>query len=613
MTLQVSNISKTYKNGKEKQILFENLSICFARNGLVGIVGSSGTGKSTLLNIIAGIEKADTGSIMIDLQELQKANFQTLANYRKEYVSFIYQYYNMIEALTIKENILLAMDIKQSMKNEDKILQYAKQLEIAEILDRLPSKASGGQKQKAAFLRAMLCQSPILLADEPTGALHQKHRETIMKMLKEYAKKHLVIVVSHDVDLLKRYTSQIIDLDSPNKKYDFSSGELYPQCILLAKNHGSIFYRIQYIYRQMFHHRHKLSIMFISQMFTIISFSLLLSAKGGIEQHFTSLYQGDPGKNIVEIQKNDYIQPEFTKAEYEQLSDKRILHKMHKYDLSVGSLGDFKELEYFQLPKQTNDIKLISGTVPDEKNEICISEKFALKHKIKVGQIYSYMLANQSYDFFISGIIQYDIANTDTVFFDYEYLDEKLQQATIDKKVVYCEMENTDIAKTFLKQIDTQQFYAFSNHLDMVEGYQSLMTLGSFVAVLFILVSFIVSMILMSIVLSTMLIQRRKDSALLLVFGFNKGQLRQLFTLETVCITLGIAFVGSLFSCVVISICNAFNLFSFISDITPLFVISRVSLCSIMLIVYFIIGLFLATLSSYTIGKMNISQLLKEE
>lgn len=613
MTLQLSNISKTYKNGKEKQVLFENLSITFARNGMVGIVGSSGTGKSTLLNIIAGIEKADSGSMTIDQQELHHANFQTLANYRKEYLSFIYQYYNMMEALTIKENILLAMDIKQRKKDEEKLVEYAKQLDMEAILDRLPSSASGGQLQKAAFLRALMCQSPILLADEPTGALHQRHRLAIMKMLHDYAKKHLVIVVSHDVALLKQYTSRIIDLDSKNKHYDFSSGELYPQCILPSKCQSKVLFRWKYIYRQMFHHRHKLIIMFISQMFTIISFSLLLSAKGGIEQHFISLYNNDPTKTIVEVQKNEYSKPEFTEQQYQQLDDKKIIKKTYKYDLSMGKLGDFKDIEYTLLPKEIKDIKMASGTIPDEKNEICINEQFALKEHIKVGQLYTYSVEKQKYDFFVSGIIENDISQTNTVYFYDEYLDEKLKTTVIDKKIVYCELESVVAVKTFLKQINLNEFYAFSNHLDMVEGYQSLLMLGSFVAMLFILVSFIVSMILMSIVLSTMLIQRRKDSALLLVFGLEKGQLRQLFTIETLLITMSIASVGSLISCIFIFVCNRWNIFSFLTDITPLFLISKASLCLVLLLVYFIIGLFLAIQSSYKIGKMSISQLLKEE
>ena len=224
MALQLIKITKFYQFGKNKQTVLNNLTIKFPSKGLIAIVGKSGSGKSTLLNIIAGIEKANSGQILIDGHELEREN---IVQYQKDYISYVYQFYNLIPSLTIKQNIILPALIKGYSYNdiEFKMMTYCNQLEIVHLLNNYPDQLSGGQKQRVGLVRAFLCQTPILLADEPTGALNGTQSKEVMKLLKQYAKQHLVIVISHNISLIKKYTSQIIDLDQNINYYDFKTSK----------------------------------------------------------------------------------------------------------------------------------------------------------------------------------------------------------------------------------------------------------------------------------------------------------------------------------------------------------------------------------------------------
>ena len=178
---------------------------------MIGIIGQSGTGKSTLLNIIAGIERPCNGQVLIDGHRL---NYQQIRMYQRDYISYVYQFYNLVNALTIKENLILITKIKgiDLKQVSGQLEEYCRTLKVVELLERYPDELSGGQKQRIGLVRAFLCNTPILLADEPTGALNDKLSIEVMRLLKRYANEHLVIVISHNSRLIKQYTKMIVDL-----------------------------------------------------------------------------------------------------------------------------------------------------------------------------------------------------------------------------------------------------------------------------------------------------------------------------------------------------------------------------------------------------------------
>ena len=188
---------------------------------MVAIIGKSGSGKSTLLNLIAGIEKPSCGRILIDGYEL---DYHQISEYQNNYISYVYQFYNLVESLTIQENIILLAKIKGKSLSLEKLYEFSDRLEITSLLKKFPRELSGGQKQRVSLVRAFLCNTPILLADEPTGALNDQMANEVMKLLKWYSKKHLVIIISHNYSLVSKYTKMIIDLDSRQNIYDFHHG-----------------------------------------------------------------------------------------------------------------------------------------------------------------------------------------------------------------------------------------------------------------------------------------------------------------------------------------------------------------------------------------------------
>ena len=234
MALQLINITKFYKYGKKRQRVIDDLTIKFPSRGMIGIIGQSGTGKSTLLNIIAGIERPCNGQVLIDGHRL---NYQQIRMYQRDYISYVYQFYNLVNALTIKENLILITKIKgiDLKQVSGQLEEYCRTLKVVELLERYPDELSGGQKQRIGLVRAFLCNTPILLADEPTGALNDKLSIEVMRLLKRYANEHLVIVISHNSRLIKQYTKMIVDLDKKKNYYNFSNERYHKYSPIIIK------------------------------------------------------------------------------------------------------------------------------------------------------------------------------------------------------------------------------------------------------------------------------------------------------------------------------------------------------------------------------------------
>ena len=207
--LRLINICKSYKCGKSREVVLDNVNINFKKNELVFILGSSGSGKSTLLNIIGGLLEVDSGKIMLDDRDITKFNNNMLCNYRNNMVGFIFQNYHLVEYMSVIDNIKLGMTICDNNNSVDSIL---KSLGIYNKKKMLVSKLSGGEKQRVAIARAIINNPDIILADEPTGAMDSSNSMIIMNILKKISKDKLVIVVSHDNNLANKFADRIINI-----------------------------------------------------------------------------------------------------------------------------------------------------------------------------------------------------------------------------------------------------------------------------------------------------------------------------------------------------------------------------------------------------------------
>ncbi|MCR5224189.1 MAG: ABC transporter ATP-binding protein, partial [Bacilli bacterium] len=197
--LKLKNIVKAYNS----QVILNNISITLPNKGLVSLIGTSGSGKSTLLNLIGGLDKPDQGNIIVNNKDITKFNSKELDWYRSKYVGFIFQSYNLIEYLSVKDNLSLINS------NNTYILR---KLDIYDLRNKKVSLLSGGEKQRVAIARAILKNPKILLCDEPTGALDSKNSSQVLKILKRLSKDRLVIVITHNKDLARKYSDNIIHI-----------------------------------------------------------------------------------------------------------------------------------------------------------------------------------------------------------------------------------------------------------------------------------------------------------------------------------------------------------------------------------------------------------------
>lgn len=212
--LKLKNIKKNYKTDFGDVEALKGITLNFRKSEFVSILGPSGCGKTTLLNIIGGLDRYTSGDLLINGKSTEDFNDRDWDNYRNHSVGFVFQSYNLIPHLTVFENVELALTLS-GVKKEKRNKMVKDALEKVGLADKLkvkPNQLSGGQMQRVAIARALVNNPEILLADEPTGALDTKTSIQVLDLLKEIAKERLVIMVTHNPDLAKTYSTRIISL-----------------------------------------------------------------------------------------------------------------------------------------------------------------------------------------------------------------------------------------------------------------------------------------------------------------------------------------------------------------------------------------------------------------
>lgn len=195
--IKMEHCYKKYMVGEVEIIANNDINFEIEKGELVIILGSSGAGKSTVLNILGGMDTCDEGKVLIDGVDISKFNAKQLTEYRRNDVGFVFQFYNLVPNLTAKENVELASEIVKDALDPEKTLI---EVGLGNRINNFPSQLSGGEQQRVAIARAVAKNPKILLCDEPTGALDYKTGKNILKILKEYCKneKKTVIVITHN-------------------------------------------------------------------------------------------------------------------------------------------------------------------------------------------------------------------------------------------------------------------------------------------------------------------------------------------------------------------------------------------------------------------------------
>ena len=213
--LELKGIRKEYKTGNFVQKALDGVDLDFRDNEFVAILGPSGSGKTTMLNIIGGLDRYDSGDLIINGTSTKNYKDRDWDTYRNHTIGFVFQSYNLISHQTVLANVELALTISGVSKWErkKKALRVLKQVGLREHAKKKPNQLSGGQMQRVAIARALVNNPDILLADEPTGALDSTTSVQVMDLLKEVAKNRLVVMVTHNPNLANTYATRIVNIE----------------------------------------------------------------------------------------------------------------------------------------------------------------------------------------------------------------------------------------------------------------------------------------------------------------------------------------------------------------------------------------------------------------
>ena len=226
--LKGTKIYKSYGNKYNKQEVLKGIDIGVREGEFVSIMGASGSGKTTLLNVLSSIDKVSQGSILIEGKEMTEMKEKQLAHFRKNHLGFIFQEYNLLDTLTVKENILLPLSISKTPKKEAdfKFERVATELGIYDIKDKYPNEISGGQKQRTSAARAFIHEPSIIFADEPTGALDSKSASDLLNKLSDLNQKRkaTILMVTHD-PVAASYCNRVIFIKDGQIYTQLNKGE----------------------------------------------------------------------------------------------------------------------------------------------------------------------------------------------------------------------------------------------------------------------------------------------------------------------------------------------------------------------------------------------------
>jgi putative bacteriocin export ABC transporter (lactococcin 972 group) len=396
--LEIKNVSKLYNPEKSKAVhALKSINLKLRAGELVGILGKSGSGKSTLLNIIAGLDKPSEGEVKIDDINLESCTDREMADIRKDKIGFIFQDFQLMDHLTVTENVELGLameDIDRREKRRRCELVLTK-VGLKKHLEHKPSELSGGQKQRVAVARALVKQPDIIVADEPTGALDTKTTDEIVNLLKEIAGAgKLVIVVTHDEDF-KKHATRVVELkdgavieDSVRKSTTFdiqnSNEDRTEQGKQKTPRTFDINAAFKLSFKRLMEKKWRYFLVSISMIIGICSLSLAFGISSGIKSYteyakervidskkLTFTQEGQmKSKDYFAIRENkkvNLIQDEYT-------LDSKIVTSRGQVDYKTKSIIQDEYKGEYTTPE------IVHGNLPkDGENEIAFSEDLAKK------------------------------------------------------------------------------------------------------------------------------------------------------------------------------------------------------------------------------------------
>ena len=311
--LQIQQISKEYKTGSLIQKALNQVSMNLRDNEFVAILGPSGSGKTTLLNIIGGLDRYDSGNLIINGISTERYTDRDWDSYRNHTIGFVFQSYNLIPHQTVLSNVELALTISGISRNERKkrAIHALNKVGLSDHIHKKPNQLSGGQMQRVAIARALVNDPKVLLADEPTGALDTETSVQVMDLLKEVAKDRLVVMVTHNPELADEYATRIITLrdgqirsdSDPYEVDDSGSGVVHRN---LGKSSMSFLTALSLSFNNLRTKLTRTILVSFAGSIGIIGIALILSLSNGVNSYIHSIEESTLSEYPLQITSTSF-------------------------------------------------------------------------------------------------------------------------------------------------------------------------------------------------------------------------------------------------------------------------------------------------------------------
>lgn len=382
--LQLKNIVKTYETGDLKQNALKGVSISFRENEFVSILGQSGSGKTTMLNIIGGLDRYTSGDLIINGVSTKKYKDGDWDYYRNNSIGFVFQSYNLIPHQSVLANVELALTLAGVSKKErrKRAVDVLKKVGLGEHIHKKPNQMSGGQMQRVAIARALINNPDILLADEPTGALDSETSIQIMELLKEIAKDKLVIMVTHNPELAEQYSTRIVklldgEIISDSSPYECGELTLSPQ--KRKKISMSFFTALSLSFNNLRTKKGRTLLTSFAGSIGIIGIALILSISTGIQTYVNNVQRDTLSSYPISITaEDDSMISGLLSARNEMLNEMGEPVKAHEND-AVYSSDQLYALfnAAFAGDEETNNLTAFKEWLDKEMNSETASTKLA--------------------------------------------------------------------------------------------------------------------------------------------------------------------------------------------------------------------------------------------
>ena len=287
--LEIKNIRKSFKTADITQIALDNISIKFRKSEFVSILGPSGSGKTTLLNIIGGLDRYDSGDLVINNKSTKTFKDKDWDAYRNNCIGFVFQNYNLISHISILENVEMGMTLSgvKTKERRKRAKQALEKVGLKDHMNKRPNQLSGGQMQRVAIARALVNNPDIIMADEPTGALDSVTSIQIMDLLKEISKDKLVIMVTHNPELAQKYSTRIIELKDGNLISDsnpVTDDEKEGKQYLIGRTSMRFFQALKLSFTNIMTKKGRTAITAFASSIGIIGIAIILSISSGFKE-----------------------------------------------------------------------------------------------------------------------------------------------------------------------------------------------------------------------------------------------------------------------------------------------------------------------------------------